>query len=285
MRSSKKNDRDISRAHCTRLKPKGRPVGCSIINPGTTKLSKWRPLLFNVRVSVELRGDTHDIQRPTYVIMVAADVLVPDRHQAISSNHQTDSTAIILSVTWMIVYHSIHTLKRKFHHFDDILSVAALEVVKTTKISFSVSHCIRYVTHNLKQVWDREHPRFLCRLRPANERRRYYVTTSLIGSAQTWKQPCMSYASSCAVVLTPSQTPHSSPRRGEIWVVFYELNLQFMFCFKPSGPWFNMKISSYQYRKSHCGDKTIWRLSYLHNGISILIKWHHYIESGPWCLR
>ena len=35
-----------------------------------------------------------------------------------------------------------------------------------------------------------------------------------------------------------------------------------------SGPRFNIKISSYQYRKSHCGDKTILRPSYLHNGIS-----------------
>ena len=31
---------------------------------------------------------------------------------------------------------------------------------------------------------------------------------------------------------------------------------------------FNIKMTSYQYRKSHCGDKTIWRPSYLHNGIS-----------------
>ena len=30
----------------------------------------------------------------------------------------------------------------------------------------------------------------------------------------------------------------------------------------------NKKISSYQYRKSHCGDKTILRPSYLHSGIS-----------------
>ena len=37
---------------------------------------------------------------------------------------------------------------------------------------------------------------------------------------------------------------------------------------KPSGPWFNIKMSSYQYRKSHCGDKTVVRSSYLHNGIS-----------------
>ena len=35
-----------------------------------------------------------------------------------------------------------------------------------------------------------------------------------------------------------------------------------------AGPWFNKKMSSYQYRKSHCGDKTILRPSYLHNGIS-----------------
>ena len=28
------------------------------------------------------------------------------------------------------------------------------------------------------------------------------------------------------------------------------------------------KVTSYQYRKSHCGDKTVVRSSYLHNGIS-----------------
>ena len=35
-----------------------------------------------------------------------------------------------------------------------------------------------------------------------------------------------------------------------------------------SGPRFSIKMSSYQYRKSHRGDKTILRPSYLHNGIS-----------------
>ena len=35
----------------------------------------------------------------------------------------------------------------------------------------------------------------------------------------------------------------------------------------PTGSWFNIKMS-YQHRKSHCGDKTILRPSYLHNGIS-----------------
>ena len=36
----------------------------------------------------------------------------------------------------------------------------------------------------------------------------------------------------------------------------------------PTGPWFNIKMLSYQYRKSHCGDKTILRPSYLHNVFS-----------------
>ena len=42
----------------------------------------------------------------------------------------------------------------------------------------------------------------------------------------------------------------------------------YAWCLIWSGPWFNIKMSSYQYRKSHCGDKTILRPSYLHNGIS-----------------
>ena len=33
------------------------------------------------------------------------------------------------------------------------------------------------------------------------------------------------------------------------------------------GGWFNTKMSSYKYRKSHCGDKTVVRSSYLHNRI------------------
>ena len=39
-----------------------------------------------------------------------------------------------------------------------------------------------------------------------------------------------------------------------------------------SGPWFNIKMSSYPYRKSHCGDNTVVRSSYLHNGISYIGK-------------
>ena len=43
------------------------------------------------------------------------------------------------------------------------------------------------------------------------------------------------------------------------------------------GPWFNIKMSSYQYGKSHCGDKMVIRSSYLHNGIS------YEMNPGHWC--
>ena len=80
------------------------------------------------------------------------------------------------------------------------------------------------------------------------------------------------------------------------WIVFTELNVNITVCvsyfyamaprshipWKPSQrslftalphlnspePWFNIKMSSYQYSESHCGDKTVVRSSYLHNGIS-----------------
>ena len=40
----------------------------------------------------------------------------------------------------------------------------------------------------------------------------------------------------------------------------------------PTGHQFNIKMPSYQYRKSHCGDKKVVRWSYLHNGISYIGK-------------
>ena len=45
-------------------------------------------------------------------------------------------------------------------------------------------------------------------------------------------------------------------------------NCDYIYEQKYPGPWFNIKMSSYRYRKSHCGDKTVVRSSYLHNGIS-----------------
>ena len=51
------------------------------------------------------------------------------------------------------------------------------------------------------------------------------------------------------------------------WCIYASLGLNNLIL-KAPGPWFNIKMSSYQYRKSHCGDKTVVRSSYLHNGIS-----------------
>ena len=55
------------------------------------------------------------------------------------------------------------------------------------------------------------------------------------------------------------------------------------------GAWFNIKMKSYQYRKSHCGDKTILRPSYLHNGIPNTGKmtslyWIRAQNTTPWHL-
>ena len=47
------------------------------------------------------------------------------------------------------------------------------------------------------------------------------------------------------------------------------------------GPWFNITITSYQYRKSHCGDKTILPPSYLHNGVSYTGKTASLYWIGP----
>ena len=54
------------------------------------------------------------------------------------------------------------------------------------------------------------------------------------------------------------------------------------------GDWINIKMPSYQYRKSHCGDKTILRPSYLHSGISYTGKttslyWIGAQNSCHWC--
>ena len=52
---------------------------------------------------------------------------------------------------------------------------------------------------------------------------------------------------------------------------FWHHGIKIKLCFymvQSTRPRFNMKMTSYQYRKSHCGDKTTLRPSYLYNGIS-----------------
>ena len=47
------------------------------------------------------------------------------------------------------------------------------------------------------------------------------------------------------------------------------------------GPWFNIKMSSYQFKNSHCGDKTILYLSYLRYGISYTGKTPSFYGISP----
>ena len=54
--------------------------------------------------------------------------------------------------------------------------------------------------------------------------------------------------------------------------MFDDKSLVWVMAWTWSGGWINIKMPSYQYRKSHCGDKTILRPSYLHNGISYTDK-------------
>ena len=68
-------------------------------------------------------------------------------------------------------------------------------------------------------------------------------------------KPCISYVR----VMTPNQS------------VSYKLHFLLPNLWRP-GPWFDIKKSSYQYRKSHYGDKTILPPSYLHIRISYTDK-------------
>ena len=60
---------------------------------------------------------------------------------------------------------------------------------------------------------------------------------------------------------------------GYLWdaTMWYESDprmIEYEYWINPSGPWCDIKLTSYQCRKFHCGDKTILRPSYLHNELS-----------------
>ena len=48
-----------------------------------------------------------------------------------------------------------------------------------------------------------------------------------------------------------------------------------------SGGWFNIKMPSYQYRKSHVEIRRSYNRLISTMGIPILVRWHLYVESGP----
>ena len=97
-----------------------------------------------------------------------------------------------------------------------------------------------------------------------------------------WKMPVMQYSD----VIWVSRNLHSPiiELSSSPWITLDIMNVMYWYKKLPEqypGSWFNIKVSSYQYRKSHCGDKTILRPSYLHNGISYTGKMTSLYWIGP----
>ena len=84
------------------------------------------------------------------------------------------------------------------------------------------------------------------------------------------------------LIIVRSFTPWNIQTNWDKWVANMQINMRinhgptiapFRWCYAMTVPslsrgWLNIKMSSYQYRKSHCGDETILRSSHRHNGIS-----------------
>ena len=70
------------------------------------------------------------------------------------------------------------------------------------------------------------------------------------------------------------------PIQFQTWLLTCSLNNIHLKELTP-GPWFNIKMLSCQYRKSHCGDKMVTRSFYLHNGISYAGKISSLYWIGP----
>ena len=64
-------------------------------------------------------------------------------------------------------------------------------------------------------------------------------------------------------------------------IIRWSVKILEVYIYNLPGPWFSIKMPSYQYRKSHCGDKTILRPSYLHNGISYTGKMASLYQFSP----
>ena len=90
----------------------------------------------------------------------------------------------------------------------------------------------------------------------------------------TFKNTCKDYPSIC-----PCQQSHVYIFHGMYCI--RSLHTEGGGLYVPSGPRFNIKTSSYQYRKSHCGDRTVVKSSYLRNGISYTGKMTSLCWSSP----
>ena len=83
------------------------------------------------------------------------------------------------------------------------------------------------------------------------------------------------------IIVIDQNHPHRCPVPQILFILYIYRYLQNSRKCSSSGLRFNIKMSSYQYRKSHCGDKTVVRSSYLHSGISYTGKMTSLYWSSP----
>ena len=58
------------------------------------------------------------------------------------------------------------------------------------------------------------------------------------------------------IIMLEFSRNHPLPRQNSVEAIHRQARIQFRPPIATPGPWFNIKMSSYQYRKSHCGDLT-----------------------------
>ena len=83
------------------------------------------------------------------------------------------------------------------------------------------------------------------------------IVQSTITQAQQWFRSWLGLSDLTLDIMHGNITGH---RIQHTW------KIKFWYICHISGGWVNIKMSSYQYRESYCGDKTILRPSYLLNG-------------------
>ena len=120
-------------------------------------------------------------------------------------------------------------------------------------LSLLIVVIVHPLSHQLFQVFDFRFNKS-CHMSECSVSNKFTAMCCVLWILNTWygsRNVTWCIDSHCTVWLTPQYTSYKNPW-GQC----------------TPGPWFNIEMSSYQYRKSHCGDKTVVRSSYLHNGIS-----------------
>ena len=83
-----------------------------------------------------------------------------------------------------------------------------------------------------------------------------------------WNPPSLQIWINYSLIESTTAVDALVPSVARASVVMVKLFFSWNIVVSVPGGWINIKMPSYQYRKSHCGEKTILWQSYLQNGIS-----------------